>query len=300
LKYKQINDIKRTGQPIDSIVGRMTITQIDNDLVHGSKPIPPPVVIDAPVEIAAVNDDLAKDDLTFGPAPPGTLSGKQLVLILERRKKATGELEDVMKSDLLLGGKFGPILGNDFFRNVTPPSKDFTISHGAGTEFSDFVASTVVWRSISLDFRIKLDQQIKALGVNGPFAAIELKDRIPPPVPTWSPNGLANAAARGLKLVGGLSDADDKMLVLVGSFQGSRVFLHEFAMNPANRRYTGILFYELIDHFGVDADDIIFDFHGHGTDGQVAFWVLQHERHVPRHMPYRLKVVIREIIDGTF
>jgi hypothetical protein len=40
----------------------------------------------------------------------------------------------------------------------------------------------------------------------------------------------------------------------------------------------------------------------HITPGQkeVAFWVLQRERHNPGHMPYRLKVVIQEDIEGSF
>ena len=41
-KYKRINHIVRTGQPLDDIVGRMTISQIDNDLLRGSNPTPPP------------------------------------------------------------------------------------------------------------------------------------------------------------------------------------------------------------------------------------------------------------------
>jgi len=90
------------------------------------------------------------------------------------------------------------------------------------------------------------------------------------------------------------------MLVLVGSFQASRVFLNDFDMDAATRQYTGTLFYQLVDHFGVDTNDTNRDIKGHGTDSQVAFWVLQHERHNPGHMPYRLKVVIREEIEGSF
>jgi hypothetical protein len=90
------------------------------------------------------------------------------------------------------------------------------------------------------------------------------------------------------------------MLMLVGSFQASRVFLNDFAMDPGSRQYSGTLFYQLVDHFGVDTDDTNRDFKGHGTDSQMAFWVLQHERHNPGHMPHRLKVVIRESIEGSF
>jgi hypothetical protein len=42
LIYKQKNSIVRPEQPLDNIVGRMTITKIDDDLVRGVKPTPPP------------------------------------------------------------------------------------------------------------------------------------------------------------------------------------------------------------------------------------------------------------------
>jgi hypothetical protein len=48
LKYKRFQrpqspeGIKRAGSPISNIVGRMTITQIDNDLMGAPKPTPPP------------------------------------------------------------------------------------------------------------------------------------------------------------------------------------------------------------------------------------------------------------------
>ena len=46
--------------------------------------------------------------------------------------------------------------------------------------------------------------------------------------------------------------------------------------------------------------DLIGDLHGHGSPGQMAFWVLQRERH-PGHMPYITEVVIDEpIVDDSF
>jgi peptidoglycan hydrolase-like protein with peptidoglycan-binding domain len=302
-RYKEINGIIRSGQPLDAIVGRMTITQMDNDLVNGPPlPGPPkPVVINAPVEIAASSpaENLAKDDLTFDfravPKPSGNSR------IFEFRSKSTAELEGMMVDDLRKGHeKFGPGFANDFFKNTTRPSADFAISHGAGSEFSNFVAKTGVWRALALDFRKDLDKQIKRLGANGPFSPLLLKNQVDAPLPSWSPSGKADALAKGLAIVGGLNTEDGTMLVLVGSFQASRVFLSDFAMDPATRQYTGTLFYQLVDHFGVDTSDTERDIKGHGTDSQVAFWVLQHERHNPGHMPYRLKVVIREDIEGSF
>ena len=43
LKYKSIFGVQRSGQPLDDIVGRMTISQIDNDLLKIPQPVPPPV-----------------------------------------------------------------------------------------------------------------------------------------------------------------------------------------------------------------------------------------------------------------
>lgn len=60
LIYKEKNSIVRPVQPLDNIVGRMTITQIDDDLVRGVKPIPPPppppIVSNAGVQIGPLGN----------------------------------------------------------------------------------------------------------------------------------------------------------------------------------------------------------------------------------------------------
>jgi len=302
-RYKEINAIVRPGQPLDDIVGRMTITQMDNDLLHGPPaPGPPkPIVISAPIEIAASSppEDLAKDDLTFDFRAVPKASGN--MRIFEFRTKSTTELEQMMVGDLRKGHeKFGPRFADDFFKNSTRPSANFAITHPVGSDFSDFVAATGVWRAQALTFRTELDRQIKRFGANGPFSPLLLKNQVRAPLPSWSPSGVADAVAKGLSIVGGLHTEDGSMLVLVGSFQASRVFLNDFVMNPDTREYTGTLLYQLVDHFGVDTGDTNFDGKGHGTDSQVAFWVLQHERHNQGHLPYRLRVVIREGIEGSF
>jgi hypothetical protein len=58
---------------------------------------------------------------------------------------------------------------------------------------------------------------------------------------------------------------------LVGSFQASRVFLNDFTTDSVQREYSGTLFYQLVDHFGVDTSDTVRDTKGHETDSQVAF-----------------------------
>jgi hypothetical protein len=51
LKYKAINGIKRSGQPLDPIVGRMTLTRLDDELMTKAPPPPtPPVTMSALAE----------------------------------------------------------------------------------------------------------------------------------------------------------------------------------------------------------------------------------------------------------
>jgi hypothetical protein len=74
LKYKGINSIIRSGQPLDNIVGRMTITQMDNDLLYAPKPQDLEAKFYAPVEISTMDDDLQKSVLSFRPGQ-SALSG---------------------------------------------------------------------------------------------------------------------------------------------------------------------------------------------------------------------------------
>ena len=293
LKYKGINGIIRSGQPLDNIVGRMTITQMDTDLLFAPKPQNVPANFYAPVEISTVDDDLHKSDLSFRPAPSNSLSGSQLTKTIYMRQKTTPELEQMMLDDLTNWGhaQFGPRLAGAFFANGSTP--DGVPPFGAGSDFSNFVASTNGWKTARDNYRRQLDQKIKEFGKNGPFAPIILKGLVRPPIPSFTVgNLLVNRATGG--------NPDGSMKALVGSFQGAHVFLSDFVMDPVSRDYSGTLFYQLIDHFGVDDSDLDVDIHGHGTDSQVAFWVLQRERHNPGHMPYRLKVVIQEHIEGSF
>jgi hypothetical protein len=62
--------------------------------------------------------------------------------------------------------------------------------------------------------------------------------------------------------------------------------------------YEANLHYELIDHFGVDNSDLIFDGF-HGTAGQKAFWLLQH-RHGPGHKPFITTVKFDFQVSGRW
>ena len=94
-----------------------------------------------------------------------------------------------------------------------------------------------------------------------------------------------------------------RLLALIGSFQACKVILKNFEVDQTTFTYRARLRYECLDHFGVDNNDVIFDFKGHGTDGQVAFWLLQH-RKIARfgetgHVPFRYVVVVEIDITDT-
>ncbi|HAO33410.1 MAG TPA: hypothetical protein DCQ84_10715, partial [Candidatus Competibacteraceae bacterium] len=87
--------------------------------------------------------------------------------------------------------------------------------------------------------------------------------------------------------------------VIGGSFQGGQVALKEFSADSAKKTYKATLEYTLIDHFGVDNNDVLPP-PPHGSPGQIAFWLLQHRYH-PGHYPYLTTVIIeREIAGGPF
>ena len=95
----------------------------------------------------------------------------------------------------------------------------------------------------------------------------------------------------------------DPLHFVIGSFQGSNVFLEDFSADATTRAYRAVLIYEFFDHFGADDDDLVNKsglrhLDAHGSPGQVALWVLQRERH-PNHQPFVLKVVIEETIADT-
>jgi len=63
IRYKSFNHIIRTLQKLDPIVGRMTLTQLDNDLLKPVPPPPPsPAKDDIKVVAADIKNELAGDD----------------------------------------------------------------------------------------------------------------------------------------------------------------------------------------------------------------------------------------------
>lgn len=316
-RYNAINATTPPGQQSEALVGRDTLIRIDSELMNTAAPPPiAPIVIKAPVVISAIPDNPNKGDLNFKPVAPSDLSGAELKIIGEMLRqdglssKSTLELEEILTRELTKADPtLGPIIANDFFHNTSLPSADSSITHPVGSKFSDFIAQTKLFKAYSAYFCQQLDRAIKGLGKDGPFDPTLLKDRAVFEIPSWTPRTLLETVSAGASIANSFlpftaSDFQDeqaKMMSILGSLQGARVLVHDFSMNPFTREYSGTLYFELIDHIGVDNEDLIFDSKGHGTDGQRAFWILQHQRHESgSHMPYRLKVVISQKIEGSF
>ena len=80
--------------------------------------------------------------------------------------------------------------------------------------------------------------------------------------------------------------------------KGVDLFLTSFDASVFPRRWTATLRYDFFDHFGINDSDTILDANGHGSFGQAAMWVMQHERR-PGHFPFISRItVIVDFIDA--
>jgi hypothetical protein len=189
-------------------------------------------------------------------------------------------LEDLMLAELALAGPVGPAMLHDFITNSTPLA---IVPHGAAKPLAGMVRASPEFKKAHDKVKDSIRAVVRAGALAGSIDYRELaepKKKVPPP-------------SLGF---GGFQ----RLHVLIGSFQGVDIFLNDFTADPVKGIYTAKLTYMFFDHFGVDDGDVVFDGHGHGSPGQVAFWVLQHDRH-PGHVPYVVQVIFDEdIIDDSF
>jgi len=196
------------------------------------------------------------------------------------RHESDSDLQLRMQLELTLGG--GPIgtdLASAFFRNLAILD---TKTHGFGSPLSDLVKASPEFRSEHESVKDFIRDAVREMDFRGIIDYRELAEarkKVPPP---------------GLGFPG-----FQRLHVLIGSFQGVDVYLHDFNADPVGRTYDAELVYHFFDHFGVDNSDAIPDSSGHGSPGQMAFWILQRERHRTGNMPYITEVVINRPIVGT-
>lgn len=234
----------------------------------------------APFLISKKGHSLSKGDLTSTPGSTTIFPPLVRLKVEAARRFSTADLEEAMLIELGgLGGPAGMKILDDFNKNSVARR---TIPHGVGGILSNMVKASPEFVSEHGDVKIFINDALLASASTGILdyrALAAAKGKVPPPDVSYS----------------GVS----ALHVLIGSFQGVNVFLTDFSASGTTRTYRADLTYELIDHFGVDDGDVTFDFRGHGSPGQVAFWVLQRERH-PGHMPYITSVVINETISDSF
>jgi hypothetical protein len=276
----------------DGRVGKNTLAKMDS-MLPPATPVTPSTTLQvipfhetSPLLISQEEDNRKKGDLDSTPLPSTSHLPKLVRLeILEARSNSTGDLENRMERELGLpvtllgGGSIGLKLLSDFDAN---PTAKKVITNPVGSPLSSLVQKSPEFAAAHSSVKAFVTDAITASAFTGILdytVLAEPKKKVPPPS-----LGFGGVTA---------------LHVLIGSFQGVNIFLNGFTADGTTRTYTADLTYQFFDHFGVDDSDTIPNASGHGSPGQVAFWVLQRERH-PGHMPYVTEVFINETIKDSF
>jgi hypothetical protein len=237
-----------------------------------------------PLLIARKPHDLTKSDLENSPSTPTLPSGLTGMIarrqLSNKRGAKTSDLEGDMQAELLLGaGVAGAEILSDFIVNSAAKS---TITKGVGSALAKRVQSSTEFTDANNEVKQFVTDALSESAATGILDYHILRaenGKVPPPQFGFS----------GL----------DPLHFVIGSIQGSNVFLEDFSADAATRSYRAVLSYEFFDHFGADDSDLIPNTSGHGSPGQVALWVLQRERH-PGHQPFVVKVVMEATIIDKF
>jgi hypothetical protein len=286
----------------DNVVGKMTIDRLDKDMLAKEKESPPPAPPKAGLVIVPFNEpepllisrtphDISKSDLRSTPVPLSSLPISLIdrLILEEMRKQTTWQLELDMQTELLLAPQIGAESAKDFFRNL---SANATITRSPLSRVSQMVFGSKEFQDFSKDeVQPSITKAVRASAVTG-----ILDYRI-----LAQPGGLVQVSKKDMLGYDGFrNDVSRHLHVLIGSFQGMDLYLANFEASASTRRYKATLIYHFFDHFGVDDSDVALNTSLHGTMGQKAFWILQHERR-PGHMPYIHKVELASVdISDSF
>jgi hypothetical protein len=253
-----------------------------------------------PFLITSMPDDPAKDDLDSTPRPLKSASIIAQGRVKVARLQPDSSLERVLWHELIGGDMaLSRTMFDAWVANSTPAVvKTFP-------ELDAAVASTPGFVSAAKEFEDRVQENLKAqfnLGLvdyrdlvtgsgpartrGAPVARTEPGKQTGRMLPTLEPvfPNLGLLADRAVKIV-------------IGSFQGLNVSIKDLKVFP-DATYSATLVYELRDHFGVDDDDCEISLQGfHGTPGQIAMWILQHDRR-PGHVPYIDMATVERKIRG--
>jgi hypothetical protein len=291
----------------DGRVGPKTLAKMDALLPKGgSGPAPPgpspapgPQVVPfsptPPLILIAIFDNPLKSDLDAADPPATPLTLREQLAIAGMDLLPTLVLEASMSGELaLMAQSLGLEMFNHFVSNTTAGGP---ILFGTSTALSIKVAGTKGFEGLHDKIKVEFDGLLKAQ-----FAAGKVDVRALEATTAGTASGgrrkLTNPA--GIKTDPIVAFAKTELAlhaVIGGQFQGGVVTVTAFTADATAATYKATLQYKLLDHFGVDNSDVVFDGF-HGTPGQKAFWVLQHQRH-PGHNPYVTTVLIEREVSGS-
>ena len=243
-----------------------------------------------------------KNDLDTNDPPTRPLTGPEKQKLdnfaCEQGAFTTQQIEDLARTEAFAANfSDGTGLMDRFFANTNPNLRvEFKVGSNISNRVRDSKGFATEHNGIDKDIREALQRQF----LTGTIDYRKMKGKVSPvPDPrigffVGNPDGVKAPPGVGFGLT------EFRLAALIGNFQGSEVSLKSFDVDKQLFTYRATLRYELIDHFGVDNSDLLLDFSGHGTAGQVALWKLQHlKKHRPGHIPYRTVVIVEKEITGS-
>lgn len=332
--FKRKRQILNFAGKIDNIVGKKTIAALDSELVVAEKAgggargglrlgfsvtgdvagdVAGDVIVDPfnfspanPMILIAIFDDPNKSDLNAANPPVPSLTSRERGELNFTGIPALGTfaLESLMQAELF-GTAQG--LGNEMFnRFKSNPVAGASIVFRGSSELGQAVSRDSDFTVAVHDkIRLEFDAFIKAQAATGRINVNALQATTNGKMPgsdtrltLTNPSGIKTPpiVRNGLNGPGGLA-GPALLAVIGGAFQGGVAAVAAFSVNRTPpQSYSATLVYTLTDHFGVDNSDVVFDGF-HGTPGQKAFWVLQHQHH-PGHNPFVTTVVFEIQVGG--
>jgi hypothetical protein len=288
-------------------------------------PVPALVVVPFPTNsttefiLAQEFDDANSEDLRFSdpPFPPQTTAEKLITSAMEATELLSPFLPRATRRQIImraeLAGASVALFSRDALRLVnffvanpfTPSADSFGVVFGVGTDLSNSVRDTAEFRKEHEGIRSDIDKALKEQFLTGTIDFNKMKGteqfntkfKVPRFLGTKREQrlGVVEPARVGFKL--GIQGTNG-LAALIGDFQGCKVVLKSFDVDRSRNTYGATIQYQFVEHFGLDNSDVNpLSSAGHGTPGQICFWLLQHKSR-PGHMPFRYLVIVEQEISG--
>lgn len=283
LVYKKLNGIKRTGQPLDDIVGRMTISRLDDELKNLSQPQPQPIPpqpppdpnakfiwapLRAPLVITQRDDNPNAQDLenapvnrpsTFVKALTQALSNVEFELLTEDSAK------EKLLNQLSKGGGNPKELGQFFIGN-----KVVKLERQMSPFWAGAIARNAQFNKTHFDLQFSINSSLKLVAVSNERGQTVVD------VNLLAVGGNQPAPLKQFRISLNFFNFDafmsgDPLAFGIGGIQGHLVSIVSFSGDPQTGFFAGELRYEILDHFGSDDNDLGLPL----DEGQPSLWLLQ-------------------------